>query len=77
MHEFLLMHTGLVPVGKGHPQHMSKLHDNADARRARGACVCALRALVLFIMCSSILCNVVNYKWCDKNLCNLHLTLHN
>ena len=28
------MRTGLVRVGKGRPQHMSKLHDNADARRA-------------------------------------------
>ena len=35
--------TGLVRVGKDRPQHMSKLYDNADVRRARGA----LRALVL------------------------------
>ena len=39
MHVFLLMHTtGLVRVGKGRQHHMSKLHDNADARRARGMC---------------------------------------
>ena len=36
MHDFLLMRTGLVSVGKGRPQHMSKLHYNADAWRARG-----------------------------------------
>ena len=42
MHVFLLMRmTGL---GKGRPQHMSKLHDNADMQGTRG--VCALRALV-------------------------------
>ena len=36
---FLLMRTtGLVRVGRGRQQHMSKLHDNADARRARGMC---------------------------------------
>ena len=41
MHVFLLMRTctGLVRVGKGCQQHMSKLHDiNADARCARGMC---------------------------------------
>ena len=27
--------TGLVHVGKSCPQHMSKLHNSADARRAR------------------------------------------
>ena len=35
MHVLLLMRTGLVRVGKGHRQHMSKLHDNADARCTR------------------------------------------
>ena len=36
---FLLMRTtGLVRVGRGRQQHMSKLHDNADARRTRGMC---------------------------------------
>ena len=38
MHEFLLMRTGLIRVGKGRPQHISKLQDNADARRVRGMC---------------------------------------
>ena len=44
MYVFLLMRTGLVHVGIGRRQHMSKLHDNADARRAQ---VCAPRALVI------------------------------
>ena len=40
--------TGLIRVGKGRRQHMSKLYDTADVicavQGARG--VCALRALV-------------------------------
>ena len=43
--------TGLVHVGKGRQQYMSKLQNNADDICAvQGACgvhVCALRALVL------------------------------
>ena len=50
MHKFLLMRTGLVRVGKGRPQHMSKLHDNADARWQGARGVCALRALVLYLI---------------------------
>ena len=34
-------------IGNGRLQHMSELHDNAVARRARG--ICALRALVIHV----------------------------
>ena len=47
---FLIMRmTGLIRDGKGCRQHMSKLHDNADAICAVHARrpVCALRALVI------------------------------
>ena len=48
-HVYLLKRTGLVRVGKGRQQHMSKLHDNVDARRARGMHMLLIRALVVTV----------------------------
>ena len=59
--------SGLVRVGKGRRQHLSKLHDNADARRARGMCS---QSSSYYVQLYGILqCNVMYLllaQWCLK-----------